>query len=325
MTDVVSGLKALFWGPPLKPIELFPRKKANIFESDQKVKALLPADFPSVEKGFSDNLKKLESRFFVDLGTKRTVTAYVCAEKDGKWVPHADKEVFLRLGPGSAPKAKLNLTKGTSDSDGCIEMEIEHPAETPEGTGLIFLQASFDEQFLTFNQLNLSIRRNNDTLADLKEVVEGKSLLVHQKSNAVESVAIKRLQTILNQVVARKKAVTDFEFLETHGKYDDKCKKAVKSFIEKFAGGFDYPKGQFNVKVNDLVKEYIKKEYGGYEDGQIVDRSLLVGPKEWAAGDAVNTIDGLLDIYVAVVERFFAEMLKYAEEYTGCNTFLVQR
>ena len=325
MTDVLSGLKALFWGPPLRPIELFPRKKANLFDADKKVKALLPADFPSVEKGFSDNLKKLESRFFVDLGTKRTVTAYVCAEKDGKWVPHAGKEVFLRLAPGTAAKAKLNITKGISDADGCIEMEIEHPAETPAGPPLIFLQASFDEQFLTFNQLNLSIRRNDDTLVDLKEVVEGKSLLVHQKSNPVEAIAVKRLQTLLNQVVARKKAITDFTFLETHGKYDDECKKAVKTFIEKFAGGFDYPKGQFNVKVNDLVKEYIKLEYGAYEDGQIVDRSLLIGTKAWAAGDEVNTIDGLLDIYVGVVERFFSEMLIRAEEYTSCNSFWLHR
>ncbi len=233
MTEVLSGLKALFWGPPLRPIELFPRKKANLFDADRKVKALLPADFPSVEKGFSENLKKLESRFFVDLGTKRTVTAYVCAEKDGKWVPHAGKEVFFRLAPGSAKKAKLNITKGTSDSDGCIEIEIEHPAESPAAPGHVLVMASFDEQFLTFNQLNLSIRRNDDTLVDLKEIVEGKSLLVHQKSNPLETIAVKRLQTLLNQVVARKKAVADFSFLETHGKYDDECKKAVKDIHRK--------------------------------------------------------------------------------------------
>ena len=315
----------MFWGPPLRPIELFPRKKANLFESGFKVKALLPADFPAIPKGYSEELKRLETSFFPDLNTKRTVTAFVCADIEGKWKPATGKEVFFRLGDGGPAKAKLNIKKGTTDSDGCIELEIEHPAETPKSPGLIFLQASFDEQFQSYVQLNLSIRRNDDTAMDLGQVVEGRSLLVHQKSNKVESEGVKRLQDLLNQVVARKKSATDFSFLETHSKYDDDCKKAVKTFIDKFGGGFDYPKGKFNVKVNDLVKEYIKKEYGAYEDGQVVDRSLLIGTKQWAAGDAINTIDGLLDIYTGVVERFFAEMLKLAEEYTSCNTFWLHR
>lgn len=325
MPDILSGIKAVFWGPPLRPIELLPRKKANLFENGFKVKALLPADFPSIPKAYSENLKKLETRFFPDLNTKKTVTAFVCAEIEGKWKPATGKEVFFRLADGGAPKAKLNIKKGTTDSDGCIELELEHPAETPPGPGLIFLQASFDEKFQTYSMLDISIRRNNDTLMDLREVIDGNSLLVHQSSNKVESEGVKRLQDLLNQVVARKKSVTDFSFLETHGKYDDNTKKAVKSFIEKFAGAFDYPKGHFDVKVNNLVKEYIKKEYGAYEDGKIVDRSLLIGTKEWASGDEVKTIDGLLDIYTGVVERFFSQMLARAEEYASCNTFWLHR
>lgn len=322
----LSGIKSYFWGPEIKPLEIFPRKAANLFDDDRKVKPLLPSTYAEFVGGFSPHVKHLEYNFYPDLATKRTVTAVVTAIKGGKPVPLPDKDVFWRIGSGSAPNAKIQKNVSTSDANGCAELVVEHPVETPPiGQRTIKIQASFYESFQEFSEIILRVHRNEDVLADLNPLLTGRSLLVYQKEKPEASEGVKRLQHLLNQVVARKKSCTDFQWIKFDGKYDATVKKVVAAFISKFGGGFDYKKGQFNVKVNEQLQDYIKQEYGKYEEGCLVDRSLLIGDKLWDDSQPVSKIDGLLDIYNGVVERFFAQMLARAEEYTSCNTFWLHR
>ncbi len=323
--QLVSGVRHALWGPELRPLELFPRKPENIFESGTTLKKLLPDEFEEVHNGYSPDLKKIEIHFYPDLGTTRTITAFVSKLDDKQIVPEAGRKVYFRLAPGSPPGAKLKSNEAESDEKGFASVEVEHPAETPAGLRLIYIQASLNDEFQGYAQQNLLVCRNLDVSEDLSRLISGNTLLVKQADNVEASDGFRRIQQLLNQVVARKKSAENFEWLKTDGKFGSICEKVVKEFIEKFAGAFNYEQGKFNVKVDERVKEYIKSEYGDYKEGSVVDRSLLIGSKLWSEGDPVGEIDGLLDIYNGVVRRFFSEMMRMGDEYANCSTFWLHR
>lgn len=325
LDQFISGVRHALWGPELRPLELFARKPENIFESGVTLKKVLPDEFQEVHGGYSPDYKKIEIHFYPDLGTTRTITAFVSKEDEDQVMPEGGKKVYFRLAPGSAPRAKLKSNEAETDSNGFASVEVEHPAETPPGLQTIFIQASLNEEFQGYAQVNLVVCRNQDVSEDLSQVLSGDTLLVCQNENHEKSAGVKRVQELLNQVVARKRSAREFKWLAHDGVYADRGKSVVKELLTKFSGDFDYEKGQFDVKVNERVKEYVKSEYGDYEDGMLVDRSLLIGEKLWSDSDPVKEIDGLLDIYNGVVRRFFDEMIRVSETYTGCDTFWLHR
>lgn len=310
-----------------RPIKIiFPRKGGNLFDDKQEVKSLLPSDYPEASNGYSENLKEIEYNFYPDLNTKRTVTAYVTKREGNNDVPRSGVTIHWKLDDSSSPDASLTSNSSQTNNKGFAKVEIKHPKKTPNvNQKTIKVLASLSADFAEQTEIVFKICRNDDVQTDLTRVLEGRSLLVHQTANLQESEGVKTLQNLLNQVVARHKLSTSFKWLSINGHYGNSCKIDVKQFLVKFKGTFDYEKGHFNVKIDEDVKKYIKKEYGSYTEGKVVDRCLLIGAERWQDGDPINEIDGLLDIYKGVVERFFSQMVEKAEEYTSCNTFWLHR
>jgi hypothetical protein len=313
-----SGNLASFTTCEFVPMQLFPRKKEHIFYSSSKiVNLLLPSTYPMDVYNNISNLKEIEYNFYPDLGQKRTITAYVSMREGGTNYPVEGEEVFWRLADNTSPLTELNTNSSLSNSDGFAELEIKHPNKTPpKDKNVIKVQASFDPSFLEYWEIEFLICRNDDVKFDLIRVLEAKSLLVYQVHPEYQkSEGVKRLQELLNQVVSRHKKAINFKWLTIDGEYGESGKTNIKEFLANFGKNFDYEKGRFNVKVDDLLIEYIRAEYGVYEDGNVVDKHLLIGEKQWVVGESIKNIDGLLDIYEGVVKTFFSKMEVNAELY----------
>jgi hypothetical protein len=337
--NVSTGIANLFVGPGHEPLRLFPRKIENLFDNDQKVKLLLPSNYPQANNAISENLKALEYNFYPDLNTKRKVTAYVTKREDGNNIPQSGDTVYWKLDE-SSPDASLSSDSSQTNEKGFAEIELKHPQKTPDKDKRnIKILASLSKEFEKVVEIVFRVCRNDDVgddnvnndqiyiyrEADLQRIIEAKSLLVFQSTNRQKSNGTKALQTLLNQVVARHKASNAFKWLSLDGEYGAFGKTDVKEFLTKFKDNFDYEKGHFNVKFNKDVQTYIEKEYGSYTKGEVVDRDLLIGESRWREGNPVNQIDGLLDIYNGVVECFFNQMVDRADEYTNCNTFWLHK
>ena len=313
--------------PEKRNLVLVPRKLANIFGADNRVKDILES-YP--EKGGDSPLKKLEYNFYPDLNSERTITAILTEEA---WDPHRDtlpttKEgtISFELIKGSAEDFELS-TPGASMADGYVEFTIKalklYKEDQIDAHQNVKIRATADKQTA---ELSLTVHRNEDVEYDFSSVLNRETILVKQGKAWVCSEGVKRLQKLLNQVVARHKAANEFQWLKVDGEYGSKVSKDVKAFLDHFKGEFDYEKGHFDAKIDDALKKYIKDEYGSHQDGNVVDHDLLVGEKEWAEGESYTTVDGLLDIYNGVVRCFFGQMDDMAEAYsTDFNTFWLHR
>jgi hypothetical protein len=327
-----SGRKCQFDVPALQLLQLIPRHPSRVHVGNETVKleSLLPESYAGANVRAFPCLRALELNFYPDLSTCRMITA--CAFKKRGKSREIDREnaLYWRLKPASCSRhATLKGTSAggenqvittTPDDIGLHSIEIEHPAMTPRDTErAILIQASRSEQFADADtaEMKLTVCRNDDVIEDLKNVVEGRTILVYQRTNPQPSAGVKRLQYLLNQVVARHKAADKFEWVVPDGLYSETGKTAVKEFLEHFKGDYDYEKGRFGVAFDDNLKSYLQTEYGesACEAGIVVDRSVLVGKGEWKPGMFVEHINGLLHIYDGVIQRFFEQIDTRAREY----------
>ena len=331
---------------------LIPRKKTNLYSttgSDKRIKDLLKS-YPS-SCGASP-LRALEYNFYPDLNTERTITAILTEDP---WSPHADVlptlkggSISFELVTGAAADFQLSAASGSGSE---VEVKIKvlklYKEDALKDHSTVKIRATSGAHTA---ELELKVHRNedvgtaltesNDDIPEaleeitgnldgaLAEVLDRRTLLVRQASEYVSSKGVMAMQLLLNQVVARHKAVgNDFKWLEFDGMYGGGGVGAdLKAFLSHFAGAFDYPKGHFNVAVDQELIDYVKAEYGAYAPGDIVDRGVLVGKEQWTAAKSHTEADGLLDIYNAVVLRLMDQMQALAEQYTSSfSTFWLHR
>jgi SH3 domain-containing protein len=318
---------------------LIPRKKANLYGPENRIKDLLKS-YPSF-CGASP-LRALEYNFYPDLNAERTITAVLTEDP---WSPHGDARPALKSGsinfelvgaaagdfeitPASASgnevEIKLKVKKFYQEDKLKDHSTIKIKATSSGHTAELELKVHRNEDVGT------ALTQSNDDIpaalgeitgnldGALAEVLDKRTLLVRQASEYVSSKGVMAMQVLLNQVVARHKAVgDDFKWLEFDGMYGSGGVGAdLKAFLSHFAGAFDYPHGHFNVAVDQELIDYVKAEYGAYAPGDIVDRAVLVGKERWTADKSYTQADGLLDIYEAVVLRLMDQMQDLADDYT---------
>jgi len=322
-----SQVGAVTTGCPLEKrnLVLIPRKKAHLYAPDNRLKDLL-APYPALCAG--SPLKALEYKFYPDLNAERTITAILTEDP---WNPNCDprpalktESISFELAEGAASDFKLSAT---SASGGEAEIKLTvlklHKEDTLKDHSTVKIRAKAKD-FTA--ELELTVHRNEDVGEDFAEVVGRRTLLVRQKKDWLTSDGVKALQRLINQVVARHKAVADFKWLAFDGQYGAGAAHDLEAFLEKFAGAFDYEKGHFNVAVEPRLIDYVKAEYGTYAPGDLVDRALLVGEEPWSEGMPLAGVDGMLDLYNGVVKRFFREMHRMAATYIdGFGTFWLHR
>jgi hypothetical protein len=308
-------------------IAIIPRKKNNIFKVDKWVKDLLAG---TTSIAGDPPLRAFEYNLYPDLNTKRTLTV-ILTEK--AWNPRTDvcpttkdDTVKLELVEGDATDFGLSTTSAKT-SGGLLEFQLEvkklYKEKDLPSHQKIRIKATVKSDSA---EILLTVHRNEDVERDFAKVIGGETILVGQTKEWVTSAGVLHLQELLNQVVARHKKAADFKWLTFDGQHDSSGRTDVKEFITRFRGNYDYEKGHFNVAVDAVLIDYIKAEYGDYQDGDLVDRKLLVGDQPWVAGQSQSLADGLLDIYRAVIERFFAEMECMALAYTtNFATFWLHR
>ena len=306
---------------------IIPRLKKNIFKAGKRVKDMLEK---SLSVAGSSPIREFEKNFYPDLNKKRTLTVIVTEDA---WNPLSDvcpaikdDTVKLELIEGDVSDFGLS-TSSAATSGGFLEFQLEvknlyKEKELPSHQK-VKIKATVKDKTA---EIALTVHRNEDVNRDFDNVLNRSTILVAQASDWVTSDGVRHLQELLHQVVARHKASNAFEWLTLDGQYGNSCKTDTKEFINHFKGAYDYKKGSFNVAVDQVLIDYVKAEYGSYTDGCLVDCKLLTGEAAWVAGQSQSQADGLLDIYKAVVERFFSEMQRMATAYTtGFPTFWLHR
>ena len=328
---------------------LIPRQDGNIFDDDNTVRTLLPARYPPE----GHPVKDIELNFYPDLNHTRTVTAIVTEQtwspgSQPRPEPRPGITVYFTLGPHTTADVSLSAGEATTDADGCASVEITldtlHTArEDLEAFGHIELIASLEPASATAAEVSLvmAVHRNEDVahpsmsvdmvgerpdeLAGfLEPVLSLRTWLVRQRRRFVTSVGAQAVQRLLNQVLLRKRG--NNTFLLPDGQYGGDTATALTSLLNDFGDELtgdaeaDFRNARFNVAVeqddeaDQGVETYLGAEYGGYEDGQVVDCHLLVGLEPWQRGADANVMDadGLLDIYRAVVWEFLDCMREVA-------------
>jgi hypothetical protein len=308
---------------------LIPRKYNNIFGVGDLVKDEILKGWPG--KYTNSPLKKLEYNFYPDLNLERTITAILTRDA---WDPHQDPRPPVKDGP-----IDFELIAGKDDfflspsqgftSKGYFEItlrarelyqedKIEDPANSISYNNFtnhqkVTIRATSSEHTA---ELSLKVHRNEDVDDNFTNVLTRETILVRQNYRFLRSAGVKRLQQLLNQVVARHKAANEFKWLDLNGWYGGDVATDVKAFVDQFKGTFDYHNGSFNARVDKALKQYVGLEYAPYNDGDLVDRDLLIGEKQSFEGAPPKDADGLLDIYNVVVRLFFSQMEGMAIKYT---------
>lgn len=338
------------WARPL--VFVLPRSRDAIYADGRggDLQDLLP-DFRS-ESMEGTAVRAIESRFYVDIATQRDGT-YVGHRKmtavvaDGTGTPLANRTVEWRRTSGSNAlrfvagnqlrTALAGADAPTTDANGCAEVTITHPAcSVPPADARIVVEATVDG---TSSTAELVLTRN-DAVTHLDDLArrdrdDADGLWVYQPDADRRATApnggIEALQEVLNEVVARHRDVTEYDFVPLDGIYGDATRAALDLYLEHFAGitaDADYPYDLSGIGLSPPLCDYLRTEYAPFDPddeehrGWIVDRRLLIGD-EWDL--AADRIDGLLELKEGVVERLQEEMVRTGDAYTTCDTFWLHR
>ena len=320
-------------------LHLVPRKAANIFDAEKRVKRLLPERYPNRER----RIKDIESNFYPDLAVERTVTAILTNDgwdlsRDPRPAPVPNVPVYFQLGTNTAG-ATLSATQATTDAEGRASIQVRLQAATlrtdPQDlrqNNVIEIRASREPNGAgELARLFLRVHRNEDFetavgpgetpdefSTTLRPVIEGRTWLVRQTARPLVSDGVRAVQQLLNQVSCRKLGAAH-HFLAVNGRYEAAMVTEARQFLADFgaaaSGGAEasYRAARFHVRVEEEVQRYVLDEYGvTWQPGILVDWHMLVGTEEWQRGPQAQVMqaDGLLDIYRAVVWVFIEQMVE---------------
>ena len=292
-------------------------------------------EFPNVRLRWNDYYPALESKTITirtnnDSLKGEIVTCKVLEPADNKPECSPVDAVITQDLKMKFQLSGTDLAPSTSDTAGADEIKLRFyigPEDEP-----------LHETRATYN-----VKNNSNTIVE--EVLAGKAVFVHDfdstwdaatagkhKGKTEEGIMDDKdkkfdfVQELLNQVIPRKRSVTDYELIAEDGYYGNKTESALAAFKEEFNININTDTGDMNNTFKKLIKDY---ELNGQESNwfnRIIDKEMLIG-KEWRNTDNQinddNTINdtGLYELYENVVEKFVDAMIEEGERYVNATGF----
>jgi len=320
---------------------------ANMFDLDKKYEAQVVlnrgtiaeikskrVDVPVAELKFLiDHDGKLSwNDYYPALGSKIITVLAVDKALEGKTVTCISEIVGVTCKPVDDARFRDSKVQfrlfGTNLTESQKTIPLTFQALNDDGMQLASISATY------------TVKDNSNTT--LKEVLAGKAVFVQDcftENNVVtcesqgeyepelpdEQKKFYFVQELLNQVVQRKRGVTD-DLLVEDGYYGGNASKAVNTFKTAFNINVNTNANNLTDTFRKLMKDYeLEGSEGDYFD-KIIDKETLVGKvqrtgegtKDVFVNDGSATDDtGLYELYVNVVVPFVDAMIEEGERYAG--------
>ena len=197
--------------------------------------------------------------------------------------------------------------------------------------------------------------RNNSNVS-MEEVLDGKAVFTYQevsndvnifkhqvglggRDTSVEAdLRYDFMQNIFNQILPRKRSVTDYQMIEEDGIFNADDEKTLARAKGEFLVGVNTSSVNMSEAFSKLMKDYRKESELGVWLDRVIDKDMLVVNTYNSLDKKVNdgnkvTDTGLYELYVNVVEPFVSVMISEAEkykdsvgkDYPNANTYWVAR
>ncbi len=207
------------------------------------------------------------------------------------------------------------------------------------GVNEIKLKFSLQENPSRSIEATYNVKNNSNTT--LKEVLDGEAVFVYdtldednhkgKTASTVTTDADKKLdfvQELLNQIVPRKRSVTNYTLIEEDGIYDDDIVNALNTLKTNFNISVNTSSQDMNNTFKKLMKDYDKQTDATTWLNRIVEKEVLVGrvernsrtgtePKDNLINTNTSGDAGLYELYDNVVKPFINRIIEEAERYAG--------
>ncbi len=301
-------------------------------------------EFPEVKLRWDD--------YYPALGSK-TIT--IKAIESGNKPANGNKIKYERTSPTDAELNQLQspatvelIPQEAVFTDGKTEFKLSAENLTPKinndpTTGIDKIDLKFIYTTTGGNTAELPATYNvkNNTNTTLGEVLDGEAVFVYDtldednhKGKTASTVTTdndKKLdfvQELLNQVVPRKRSITNYTLIEEDGIYDDDIVNALSTLKINFNIRVNIDTQNTNDTFKKLMKDYDKQTDATTWLNRIIEKELLVGkverdsrtgtePKDNLINTNTSGDAGLYELYDNVVKPFINRAIEEAERYAG--------